>query len=398
MNTELDIKDAKVISMLTEDLVGTTRRMRMIHGLWESGCLTSNEDHGPVSREYAMPHLPVDRRRVYTGTREAGSYNHHSQLAKFKGRYYFGFSNGIIDEDVAGQRTLVAGSDDGINWSEAECVVPADADKGEIRMCLGLYAGEDELVMYNHRCWRDEAEAQAATMGSVTLSRLDTVVTRDGRNWEVANEGIVEEDGRAGVLFEAPHMTREGILLAGGAIKQPVALRWDAGNPAGKPEVIKMPSVAGAGTFPYGEAAWYQTDDGTIVMFWRDEAQSLRLYVNCSRDGGKTWTPPLLSDIPDSMSRVSAGRLPDGRYFLAGNTYARLLDRMHLMLSISEDGYKFDKMYTLLDDPTAQRTKGLLKCHGYQYPIVMVDGDRLLIGYSVNKEDIECGIVKIADL
>jgi len=148
----------------------------------------------------------------------------------------------------------------------------------------------------------------------------------------------------------------------------------------------------------YGEGTWYQTDDGTIFLYTRDEGQSLHLYVAVSEDDGLTWTAPTLSDFPDSMSRVYAGRLPDGRFYLAGNSYLKLLDRMHLMISISKDGYKFDKMYTLLDDPTAQRRKGLLKCHGYQYPCCLIDGDKMLIGYSINKEDIECGIINLADL
>ena len=32
-----------------------------------------------------------------------------------------------------------------------------------------------------------------------------------------------------------------------------------------------------AGRFPYGEASWYQTDDGTIFMFHRNETDELRL-------------------------------------------------------------------------------------------------------------------------
>ena len=397
MSTRLDVQEMSVVSVLTDDLRHRIGRMRMKHALWESGCITRNDDHGPRGKEDDLPHVAVRRTRIYTGTRQTGSYNHHPQVAKFKGRTYFAFSNGIRDEDTDGQRTMLASSDDGVHWEEAECLVPADASKGEIRMCLGLYAGQDELVLYSHLTSRDDAQAKAETMGSTTSGRLDTFVTQDGKNWTLAEKGIAEEDGRAGVLFEGPRPTRDGVLLAGGAVRQPVVFRWDASNPAGRPEVIKMPAYRG-GAFPYGEATWYQTDDGVIVMFWRDEAASLHLHVNCSEDGGETWSEPRLSDFPDSMSRVSAGRLPDGRFFLAGNSYAKLLDRMHLMISISDDGYKFSRMYTLLDDPTAQRTKGLLKCHGYQYPCVLVDGDRLLIGYSVNKEDIECGIVKVADL
>ena len=65
------------------------------------------------------------------------------------------------------------------------------------------------------------------------------------------------------------------------------------------------------------------------------------------------------------------------------------------MLLLSEDGYVFDKVYLLIDDPTSRRVTGLLKADGYQYPCCLPDGDRLLVGYSVNKEDIECGIIPL---
>ena len=142
-----------------------------------------------------------------------------------------------------------------------------------------------------------------------------------------------------------------------------------------------------------GQGSWYQLPSGRIMMLWRENAASERLAFTASDDGGYTWMKPMLTDIPDSMSRVHAGRLSDGRYYLVGNTWPKLLDRTHLMLSISGDGQVFSKIYTLVDDPTTQRAVGLLKADGYQYPCCLAEKDRLIVGYSVNKEDIEVGIV-----
>ena len=50
-------------------------------------------------------------------------------------------------------------------------------------------------------------------------------------------------------------------------------------------------------------------------------------------------------------------------------------------------------MIRLIEKRTKQRFKGHLKVHGYQYPKCFVEDGRLLIVYSVNKEDIEIGIV-----
>jgi len=40
---------------------------------------------------------------------------------------------------------------------------------------------------------------------------------------------------------------------------------------------------------------------------------------------------------------------------------------------------KFNRMFSLLEEPTAQRAFGLLKVHGYQYPVAIEDDGRLLI-------------------
>jgi len=55
-------------------------------------------------------------------------------------------------------------------------------------------------------------------------------------------------------------------------------------------------------------------------------------------------------------------------------------------------------MVRLIKEPTRQRFLGHLKRDGYQFPSCLVDGDRLLIGYCVNKEDIECGIVDTTEI
>ena len=400
MARELETVERRIVSLLTPELSDRVRGMRMRWALWEAGCLLSNSDHGPWGADYLMPRIDVERARVFTGTRENGSYNHHPQLTRFKGTCYYAFANAAIDEESEGQGIMLSTSEGGRQWTPPTCIVPGDAEEGIVRNCPGIYANDEVIVIY---CWSERAIQDATVPGMRRTAEgshtIDAYTSRDGENWTLEGEDIIPGCGYC-TMMEGPRPTREGALLAAGAHEAhgAVAYLWDAAAPAGKPEIAPLPRSPGDPSFPHdvGETSWYQTDDGVIIMFWRDECGSGYLLVSTSRDGGRTWTAPTLSDVPDSQSRVRAGRLPDGRFFLIGNSYAKLLDRTHLMISISEDGYKFDKMYTLLDDPTAQRTKGLLKCHGYQYPCSLVDGDRLLIGYSVNKEDIECGIVELA--
>jgi hypothetical protein len=306
------------------------------------------------------------------------------------------WSNGRVNEDVPGQGTMLAVSHDARRWTVIGTVVPCSVESGALRWTSGLYADAERMVIYGvvHHATMD-ANAPGMRRFMEGKSRLDAHLSSDGTVW-TAHEGIAPSRT---FMFEAPRLTREGRLMAGGTQDgKPVVLTWKPDDPAGPPDTTPMPPPTGLASFPYGEVSWYQTREGLIVMWFRDEAASLRLFVAQSKDDGRTWTEPMLSDFPDSMSRVRAGSLSDGRCYLIGNAYPKLLDRMHLMLALSNDGVRFDRMYTLLDDPTAQRAFGLLKTHGYQYPVSLEDGGRLLVAYSVNKEDIECAIVDVAGL
>ena len=379
--------------MLTPELTNQVRRMAMAYARLESGSRTSDYDQGPMSRPAEFPRLGVDRHRVYTGTGPAGTFNHHSQLVKFKDHYYFCWSNAEANEDQPGQSTMLSVSEDGKNWGAARRLVSGDKASRLLRWTSGLYADEERITLYTVSWYAaPDPLVPGKYRFSTGRSRLDVHVSPDGEQWQ-STEGIA---GHGVLMFEGPRRTREGRLLAGGtSAGQPVALFWKAEDPAGSPEIVQIPNPTGLGLFPYGEASWYQTPDGRILMWMRDEARSLRLFVAVSEDGGRSWSEAMLSDFPDSTARVRAGNLKDGRCYLIGNSLARLMDRKRLMLSVSDDGLKFDRMYLLLDDPTAQRAFGWHKVHGYQYPISIEEEKRLVIGYSVNKEDIESGIIEI---
>jgi hypothetical protein len=223
---------------------------------------------------------------------------------------------------------------------------------------------------------------------SRTTCRTGMATSCDGVTW---TECDVAEDCH---WYEAPRLTREGRLLCAGSRRgQPLVFLWPGDNPLESPEIIEIPHDTSrgldSGRFPYGEASWYETDSDTIFMFHRNETDEMRLRVALSEDGGRRWTRPMLSNIPDSKSRLSAGRLADGRFFLVNNAIADLLNRVQLMISLSPDGIKFDTQYFLLQEPTTIAFPGALKAHGYQYPCVLAEEDRLIVSYSVNKEHME---------
>jgi len=390
---KLDIREIQTISVLTPELATKVARMRMRYALHEAGCVITERDQGPRADPAFFPRLPIERCRIYTAVGDAGSFSHNAQLAKFKNRFYLLWSTGRRDEAFPGQCVMMSSSDDGKHWSEARELVAGDADSGLLQRAFGLYADDAQMVLYSAATIA-ELDAESAGGRRHKKTRLDAHVTTDGNTWE-KREGIIPRD----IFFmEGPRPTRSGRLLAGARLNgQLVALLWKKNDPAGTPDVVPLPKPRAQATI-IGEGSWYRTDDGRILMWFRDERQSLRLFVAVSEDDGASWTEPMPTDFPDSMSRVRAGRLSDGGYYLISNAYAKLMDRGHLMIALSDDGVKFNLMFSLLEEPTKQRAFGLLKANGYQYPVAIEDDGRLLIAYSINKEDIECAIVPLKAL
>lgn len=355
-------------------------------------CLMKDDDHGPKGvNPPLIPYVKSRRSVVYIGSRINGSYNHHNQIAKFKGEYYYSWSNGLRNEEDAGQQVLMANSPDGVRWSDPWTVITSPASDSVAHNCVALHATADKLyqIVMTEETIHDEVATGMRRINPETIT-MDTFVSEDGRSWEKA----ATFGGKIKWIFEAPRLTQEGRLLCVCTTngKGPAIMLWPGDDILAEPELIPVPEPEGA-SFPYGESTWYQTDEGRIVIFWRDEGASCRLYVNWSDDGGLTFTAPILTDIPDSMSRLYAGRLSDGRYYICNNAIGNLLDRSALMLLVSDDGYTFDKVYMVNDDPTEMACKGLLKINGWQYPCCLVDGDKLLVAYDANKEVIMCEII-----
>ena len=391
-----DIYTETRISMLTDELRQKVRNNLVTSQFGKAGCTRADGKDWPAW----FDHAPIERVRVVTGSRDFGTYNHQSGICRWRGRYWYVFSNSAVDEEAPGQRTMITSSEDLSTWSKPACVAPGDATGDMWRNTGGVMGYEDKLIVFVQTKTRfrpARKPGMSANDESKSVCKVAFFISSDGENW---TEQDVADDCH---WYEAPRLTREGRLLCAGSRRgQPLVFLWPGENPLEPPEIVEIPyddsRGMDSGRFPYGEASWYETDDGTIFMFHRNETDELRLRVALSEDGGRSWTHPMLSNIPDSKSRVSAGRLSDGRYYLVNNAIADLLNRVPLMISVSRDGLKFEKQYFLLNEPTTIAFPGALKAHGYQYPCTLVEEDRLIVAYSVNKEHMELLTVKPADL
>jgi hypothetical protein len=145
------------------------------------------------------------------------------------------------------------------------------------------------------------------------------------------------------------------------------------------------------------EGSFYQTDDGVLHMLLRSETEYLR--VSESRDNGATWSAPRVSGFTDNASKFRFGRLPDGRFYYVGcPDPAPRYQRSPLVLSLSEDGERFDRHFILADSPYLQGADGMHKVGEYGYPGTLVLAGALHVIVSRRKEAVEVLRVPLAAL
>ena len=350
-----------------------------------------------------VPLIPMERHSVYRAGEGFGNYNHAPALVRFRSHFLLAWNSGAANEDAPGQCVLLSTSDDGRRWTAPRVILRSDAARHQFFMTAGFCVYRDTLYLLVMEKF-SEAPDTGYTMTAFDPARATSFsnlwASEDGEEWRLVKRDI------APVLFmlHPPVLTPQGRLLQGACNfrGRPVALLWPGADPEEPPKIVEQPWLVDErhfheghdlGIWCYGENCFYSLDDGTLVMLFRNENGTCQLGVSISVDGGESWCPVMQSNFPDSASRLATGRLADGRFFIVGNSTRMYMDRNFFAISLSADGHKFDTMYHLVAEPTRQRLPGELKCHGYQYPAVFVDGNRLLIAYSVNKEDIECGIV-----
>ena len=232
------------------------------------------------------------------------------------------------------------------------------------------------------------------------------MTTTDGRAWSAPidmNVPIVPNHG--------PQPTKSGRLIISGNIAFPYT--DDPSGLAGWRMTGIYPDDMAATIFDDSEAFWkvqarmgwpaglcegsfYQTDDGVLHMLLRTTGPGYagKLWVTESRDDGTTWSSPVETVFTDNNTKFHFGRLPDGvgrptagRYYYVGCPDPEPHGaRNPLVLSLSEDGARFDRHFILADEEYVQRRAGQAKGGLYGYPHTMIHDGYLYTIVSLRKE------------
>jgi hypothetical protein len=360
---------------------------------------------------------------IFAGKRDAGAYNHHSQLTFFRGTFHAMWSNHFFGEDGPGQRVLHSHSPDGVSWSPAEELFPP---------IQPVRPNEDNGLVLTALRWVEVGERLfAATMchentGFVNPDRSEHVDKRDAAHPFLArkpSDGFCREltggPGQLGPILpmgeNVPLSQNPAFVYLDAEHAEALALGKAVRSEMRRPEHI--PSWDPPDTIlPQGvDSPWlceptvYRAADGMYVMLLRDIAFSHRLYVSLSGNG-HDWPPAVPTDIPDSPSLSTTLKLPDGTVLLVGNMMAPAFDnpdqvrhygRDPLVVALSDDGYTFDRAFALRCGQHEWRTsQGDVRGRGggAQYPSCVAHDGILYVQYSMGKEDICVSSVPLTGL
>ena len=260
----------------------------------------------------------------------------------------------------------------------------------------GWWIAGDTLVAFIN-VWPSDLEARGGY--------VQYMQSTDGLNWTPQKrvtmkngstlDGIFEQDPHAlpdGRIIGAAHF-QPGLLIAPVYTDDPSGIRgWV------RPAFTNM-DYSGTVTREI-EPSWFRRKDGGVVMIFRDQNSSFFKLASLSTDRGASWSTPVLTDMPDSRSKQSAGNLPDSTAFMVSNPVDNKT-RIPLVITLSSDGMLFDKAYVLRrggSDLQEQRYSGTSKGLGYVYPKSTVWGQYLYVAYSTNKEDVQCTRIPLASI
>jgi hypothetical protein len=149
-------------------------------------------------------------------------------------------------------------------------------------------------------------------------------------------KGIFEQDPHAlpdGRIINAAHF-QPGLFVSPIYTDDPSGIRgWIRADYTNLPEFGSISREI--------EPSWFLNSEDTIVMTFRDQNSTCYRLASVSGDRGESWSTAVLTDMPDSRSKQSAGNIGDSTAFMVGNP-ADNKTRIPLAVTLSRDGKFFN--------------------------------------------------------
>ncbi|KAF9871997.1 hypothetical protein CkaCkLH20_10629 [Colletotrichum karsti] len=386
--------------------------------------------------------IPVQKEiQIYNGVAENRTYAHHPELFAIGSNVFLIYSSAPVDEDSMGQDVWISTSkDSGTTWSPGRSLMPA-----------ALLPNQTET--YNWKYWCDRGIVQRAWQalsfvhltdgelyaigqsGSrwcpgrwVSAGRIAVKISLDGEALENPCWIETNEYTKSELYAETVYGTEFGMKRCPRACEINTALRKPDEAPAWSPWLYNTGLFAADGTHQMEEqtfAVWHNDGDSPTGGYWQrhwrdittEKDNTHSVWVEYNEDPeGEGWYPKVKSqtgneiyqtNIPDAKTKQFLGQIQENgdRYLLSNPRYnAADPQRQPLTLAVSRGK---DQTYRAIGVLRTNATKEIVpdtrdgiknRAYGFSYPTAVQVGDKLIVAYSENKENIWVSVVEISSL
>ncbi|WQF89335.1 Putative Sialidase superfamily [Colletotrichum destructivum] len=387
--------------------------------------------------------IPVEKEvQIYNGVAENRTYAHHPELFAVGSNVFLIYSSAPVDEDSMGQDVWIsASSDGGLNWSPGKSLMPA-----------ALLPNQTELHDWKYWCDRGIAQRAWQALSFVRLPDGELyAIGQSGSRWcpgrwatagriarKISLEGEPLEDPcwlekneftESQLYAETVYGTEYGMRNCARACEINAVLTRPDEAPAWSPWLYNNGLFAADGTHQMEEqtlAVWHDDADSPTGGYWqrhwrdispeRENTHSVWVEYNEDR-AGEGWYPKVKeplgnkiykTNIPDAKTKQFLARLDGGkgdRVLLSNPRYnAADPQRQPLTLAVSSGADQTYRAIGVLRTNATREivpdTRGGIKnrAFGFSYPTAVQVGDKLLVAYSENKENIWVSVVDVAAL
>jgi hypothetical protein len=329
------------------------------------------------------------------------TYQHHPDLASWKGRLYVGWNSCEQSEDTWPSRELYSSSQDGKTWSAPQEMFPQGVST-PLRMYFFLAPNDRMLVIAGLRL--DHEKLTERRKGPLVVRELradhtlgEVFTLRAPAEAAPNQPPLFTTSKNRGFVKACRQLLDDRLYLAQqdyGVLLDPAQrMKWnDVANWEGD-EAFKKEAAE------FGKAiCFFERKDGTLVAVMK------RRWVTTSKDKGKTWSQPVRPDsLITGMGKVWGQKTSDGRYALIYNPDPSR--RWPLAMLTSDDGITFRDPHVLHEEKlVGRRYEGSGKSPGASYHRGLSkwnnDGSwkdkALWMVYSLNKEEIRVIRVPLA--
>lgn len=245
---------------------------------------------------------------------------------------------------------------EGNEWSRPVEVATGSGADGDRQPCWNpvLWRRPDGLLVLSYKVGRSPQ----------TWHGLERRSHDGGRTWDeprrLSRPGTTVTGGPVGPVKNKPVVAADGTILAPSSSEDDGwRVHVERSTDGGDSWEIVGPLNDGRAIAAI-QPALLTMGDGSLLALGR--TRSGRIFRTASRDGGRTWSPLELTDLPNPSSGIDAVTLHDGRHLLVSNPVDR--GRTPLVVALSRDGVDWRPVGTLEDDPGE-----------YSYPAIIESAD-----------------------